>query len=80
MISKENKYESISFLKKYFYVVPILIALFNGVLNLYSLVASVGSIDTIFQQLLYLVQSMAYEFGISLVTVIVYKYIIKPRI
>lgn len=74
------QYESISFLKKYFYVIPILLAFFNGVLNLYSLVTSVGSVDTIYQQLPYLVQSMAYEFGISLVTVLVYKYIIKPRI
>lgn len=74
------QYESISFLKKYFFVIPMLLAFFNGVLDLYRLVTLVDSVDTIFQQLPYLVQNMAYEFSLSFVTVIVYKYIIKPRI
>lgn len=73
------QYESISFLKKYFFVIPIIFALFTGVLDLYRLVTLVDSVDTIFQQLPYLAQNMSYMFGLSFVTVIVYKYIIKTR-
>lgn len=71
------EYECISFFKKYFLSIPLIIAMFTGCLNLYSLFMSVGNINIILHEIRYLFENIVCTFGSSLLVVFVYKYLMK---